>query len=215
MLYRSLPKLAFTFLIVFLMSRPAQANVIAPALLFCPGILPFTGALAFPASILAAIIERPFVQRAGVPHAIWFSLQANFLSLLLGFVLVFAFAWSHYVLSLLWCLLAVAMSIVCEGGYYRAFAFQRDRKLGWGWIAWGNLASSLVLGSISMSAEIVGDLCRLLARDIEPYADVGSLVLFGVSLVVFLASFLVPYVLREKPARIEECGAFAGQETPV
>ena len=56
------------------------ANAIAPSAYFWPGVLPLMLGMAFPATVLAAVIERPFVTRAGVTkHALWYSLQANLL----------------------------------------------------------------------------------------------------------------------------------------
>lgn len=54
------------------------ANTIAPTAYFWHGVLPLTLGMALPASVLAAVLERPFVTAAGVrDHALWFSLQAN------------------------------------------------------------------------------------------------------------------------------------------
>jgi hypothetical protein len=61
------------------------ANVIAPSVLLLPGVLPLSGFAAFPASILAALIEGPFLAHAGLRrHVRCYSLQANLISLLLG-----------------------------------------------------------------------------------------------------------------------------------
>ena len=76
-------------LAVLTFAIPAFANTIAPTAYFWPGVLPLTLGLALPATVLAAVLERPFVSRAGVTeHTLWYSLQANCVSPVLGFVML-------------------------------------------------------------------------------------------------------------------------------
>jgi hypothetical protein len=132
--------IAGVFLLAF--ASPTLANSIAPSAFFLPGILPMTMGLALPASVLAAVLERPFVSRAGVGrYALWYSLQANFLSLLIGYVTMpFAYA-IIYVIGPLWCIIAISISILSEGWYYSGVGIKTPGKLRWGWIVGGNVFS--------------------------------------------------------------------------
>jgi hypothetical protein len=59
------------------------ANVITSDMGLIPGLAIAGPALGLPLSVLASFLERPFVSLAGVRrHAIWYSLQANCISLL-------------------------------------------------------------------------------------------------------------------------------------
>src|SRR5262249_41298362 len=74
-------------LFVLALTSTALANSIAPTAYFSPGVLPLMLGMALPASVLAAVLERPFVSRAGVQeYAFWYSLQANLVSLVIGYL---------------------------------------------------------------------------------------------------------------------------------
>jgi hypothetical protein len=61
----------------------AKANGISPYVYFWPGFITITIVFAFPASVLAAFIERPFYSAAGLQRRpLPLSLRANFLSTL-------------------------------------------------------------------------------------------------------------------------------------
>ena len=62
---RNTPLLLAVILLLALAS-PALANTIAPTAYFWPGVLPLMWSMALPASVLAAVLESPFVSRAGV-----------------------------------------------------------------------------------------------------------------------------------------------------
>src|SRR5947209_12590324 len=77
----------FAAILLLAFASPAFANSIAPTAYFWPGVLPLMLGMALPASVLAAVLERPFVSRAGVrEYAFWYSLQANLVSLVIGYV---------------------------------------------------------------------------------------------------------------------------------
>jgi len=82
-----LPVLAL--LLVLLLATTAMANVIAPFVWLWPGVVAMSFPVSLPATVLAAFLERPFVSRSGIQrHALRYSLRANFLSLLVGVVLM-------------------------------------------------------------------------------------------------------------------------------
>src|SRR5213082_938665 len=97
--YSSLPAALF----LFAFAQPAFANSIAPTAYFWPGVLPLAFGLALPASVLAAFLERPFVTRAGVrEYALWYSLQANLVSLAVGYLTVPVGLVAIYTIGPLW-----------------------------------------------------------------------------------------------------------------
>jgi len=66
---------------------PILANTITADMGLIPGLALAGPALGLPLSVFAAFLERPFISLAGVcSDAIWYSLQANFVSLLIGYV---------------------------------------------------------------------------------------------------------------------------------
>ena len=133
---------------------PMLANTITADMGLIPG-LAFAGpGMGLPLSVLASFVERPFYTRAGVcSRTIWYSLQANLVSLLVGFALlaagvvvgsgVFARASVAAIdraVFLVWPFVAVGVSAVVE----RAYLANRVRggRVGWGWSTAGNIVSA-------------------------------------------------------------------------
>ncbi|MAT69280.1 MAG: hypothetical protein CMJ58_07105 [Planctomycetaceae bacterium] len=114
--------------------------------MFFPGILPLYGMeFAVPASVLAALIERPFFLRAGVTRdALRLSLRANLASMLVGFCLTLLLIAAIYIIGPLWCVIAVGVSIAVEGHVVKGAA-PADGQLRWRWIALGNILSSTIV----------------------------------------------------------------------
>src|SRR6266511_900444 len=139
----------YTFLMVpadfgLTITHSVFANSIAPTAYFWPGLLPLSVGLALPASVLAAFLERPSVTRAGVrEHSLRYSLQANFISLVIGYVTLPVGIYAIYTIGPLWSLIAVGISVVTEGWYYQWAS--KNAGLRWGWVVWGNLFSSVLL----------------------------------------------------------------------
>ena len=156
--------------------------------------------MALPATVLAAIVERPFLIRAGVSHyPLWYSLQANFASLLLGLLtLPLALGFIQSV-PFLWSPIAVSLSIAVEGWYLCRRAVPVSSTFRWGPVIWANVARSGLL--LALAVFIVLPLYdrRDLASFLEPYEHtllVGSSVL---CLTLLIASFCVT-VLRGQPS---------------
>ena len=134
-----------------LSSGIAWANSLAPFIWLWPGVIIMSGWGSLPATVLAAVIERPFVTRAGLnSQPLIFSLQANALSLLAGFVAVpIAGAILYTPLILLWPFAAVTCSIIVESVYLRIRAVEQGLQFKRTPIVIGNLCSSGVLMLIS------------------------------------------------------------------
>lgn len=131
-----------------LLPAAAQANVALPTLFYGLGGAAVTALM----TLLAAVIERPFVTRAGVARlALLHSLLANVLS---GSIGILAIALLEAIdlpepdsLDLtMFLLLAIGLliSIVVEGLYYWLLR-RRAGGLRWRWVALGNVVSLLVL----------------------------------------------------------------------
>jgi hypothetical protein len=200
--------------ILFLvLARPVMANVIGPSAGFFPGFLPLALWLALPASVLAAFLERPFVSRAGVRnHALWYSLQANLVSLAVGYLTLPVAIEMIYLNPFLWSPVAVAASIWCEGTYYRLRGLKGTRPLRWRPVIWGNVVSSLVLLFLPGIAAWLRQADSSLTWRLAPYE--AGLLWGGVagSIALFAVSFLVP-ILRP-PAGVPTEASPPGGEHP-
>ncbi|HID21689.1 MAG TPA: hypothetical protein EYP14_04735, partial [Planctomycetaceae bacterium] len=108
----------------------AYANSISPYVWFWPGIVSIALPYALPASLLAALIERPFLTAGGIGgRALLVSLRANFLSALVGLLLI-PVGWpALYAIGPLWCAIAFAVSCGVELFYIRRFV--GPFSLGW------------------------------------------------------------------------------------
>jgi hypothetical protein len=191
--------LATIFLLAF--ASAAFANSIAPTAYFWPGVLPVMVGMALPASVLAAVLERPFISRAGVPeHALWYSLQANLLSLLIGYLTLPVGIYAIYTIGPLWSLIAVAMSVVSEGLYYQWRAIKGSGRIRWRWIIWGNVFSSLVLLLLPYLAITMNESQPSFVWELYPYEDAMLWVSVTLSIIVFVGSFFVPGLLQRMRA---------------
>ena len=126
------------------------ANTITADMGLIPGLAIAGPAMGLPLSILASFLERPFISLAGVQHhAIWYSIQANTISLLVGYVGVFAAAFIGEALPrwapsepvfTVWPFVAVAVSILVERTYLSIRTSEFHPK--WRWIIVGNVLSA-------------------------------------------------------------------------
>src|SRR5690606_25985447 len=100
-----------------------------------------------PLSVMAAVIERPLLSAAGLRrHAVWYSIQANVVSLLVGYPLVLIVAALADVFGdealMLWPFAAVLISTCVEWAYLNWRAACQPR-LHFGRVLGGNLVSAL------------------------------------------------------------------------
>jgi hypothetical protein len=167
--------------------RIASANMVSPYVYFWPGFISFSIAFAFPASVLAAFIERPFLTAAGVKRrTLVFSMRANFLSTIAGILIVPIGYHVFFAIGPIWSVMAVGASCFIEISYLRGFSRQSCTL---GWAVAGNIVSSVVLIAIPHLAVEIRDNYRHLARALaEQEAWLGWAAL-GVSIALFLASF--------------------------
>ena len=101
---------------------------------------------AIPIALLAAVLERPFVSAAGVRrNALAHSIRANLLSSLLVLSCLLALAYSGSGVSLPVLILAIPISVLVEGGYYRAVLKRGGGDLDWGFIFGANLTSPICI----------------------------------------------------------------------
>lgn len=170
--------------------RVAHANSLSPYVYFWPGIISITLVYAFPASLLAAFIERPFLTAAGIKrYPLVLSLRANFVSTIVGILLIPIGYPALYTIGPLWCLAAFGISCIVEISYFRRFSHQSFTS---GWAVGGNAVSSAVLMTLPpIAITITHDYYRL-AWSLEPHQTWMTLSALGVSVALFLASFAMP-----------------------
>ena len=132
---------------------PAFANTTIPILF---GAMPGDDFVAWTvlATLLVAVIERPFVSKAGVAkRALLHSTVANLLSMLLAPLAIVATRvlpeygrWSYGDIAFgLTTLGGLAISIVSEFGYYRLITRRGPAKARLAWVALGNAVSLAVI----------------------------------------------------------------------
>ena len=177
-------------IVVCTVAEVAYGNIIAPTLF--PGVLPLSvnWLLAIPTTVLVAVLERPFVRRAGVTegtlrHCLW----ANVISTAVGFLISPITMWIVFsVLALTWLLVGVAGSVLIEGVYYRRFAQVEAKGLRWAWITAGNVLSSFLLLAMTPIAYYLEEHYRHLARLVQRHQPTILLMLaLALGVVLWLA----------------------------
>src|SRR5262245_635604 len=116
------------------------ANTLTADMGMIPGLAFVGPAMGLPLSVLAGFIERPFYTRAGVQrHALWYSLQANCVSLGFGFAATLLFMFLndllHYAFDFfaVWPFFAVCVSILVERTYLQRYANADPTPIRWSW----------------------------------------------------------------------------------
>ena len=167
--------------------RVAHANSLSPYVYFWPGIISITLVYAFPASLLAAFLERPFLTNAGINHRpLVLSLRANFLSTIAGILLIPIGYPALYTIGPLWCIVAFGVSCAVEIFYLRRYSHQ---SFTWGWAVGGNAISSAVLMILPPIAIAIRQNNYQLAWSLERHQVWLAWSSLGVSVALFLASF--------------------------
>ncbi len=194
--------LVLAVVLLLAVASPAFGDMISPTLYFWPGVVPLMLGLAVPASVLAAVLERPFVSRAGVDeYALWYSLQANCISMMLGFLALPVGIFGVYMCPPLWSMIAVAGSCISEGYWYRWVAIPQQKKMSWLTIVGANLFSSFVLAALPDAALALKEVKPDLKWVLAPYQDTLYWGCVGASGLLFIASFFVPEYLRSRKRR--------------
>jgi hypothetical protein len=192
----------FLFLLAVLgLCDIAQANSISPYVYFWPGVISITVIYAFPASVLAAFLERPFLTAAGIKRrTLVLSLRANFYSTLVGVLLIPVGYQALYTIGVLWCVLAFGVSCITEVYYLRRCAHQ---QFTWRWVVGGNAASSLVLMGVPPIVLWIKHHNQQLVQLIEQYQTWMGWLACGAAVVVFVASLVWRSVVATSPSPVD------------
>lgn len=183
-----------TLVLTLGLCRVAYANSLSPYVYFWPGIISITLVYAFPASLLAAFIERPFLTVAGIKlRPFVLSLQANFVSTIVGILLIPIGYPALSMIGPLWCIAAFGISCMVEIFYLRRYSYQTFSS---GWAVAGNAVSSAVLMILPLIAIVIKQNNYQLALSLEPHERWMALSAFGVSVALFLLSFALPVVAQ-------------------
>ena len=176
------------------------ANTITADMGMIPGMAMVGPAMGLPLSVLAAFLERPFVSLAGVRgrgDAIWYSLQANFISLLVGYggllaaaIIDNAFKWwgPNDPIFTVWPFLAVAISIFVERTYIASRL--RDVRVGWGWMILGNILSAAACIGLLVLVSYLRQRYPELRRAVTPYHNVLQAIAGLGSITLFVVAFM-------------------------
>ncbi len=174
----------------------AYANSLSPYVYFWPGIISITVAYAFPASLLAAFLERPFLSAAGIRRRpLILSLRANFVSTVAGLLLIPVGYPALLTIGPLWCVVAFGVSCAVEIYYLRRYSHQAFTS---GWLLGGNAVSSVVLMALPPVAIIIRQNNLQLVWSLEPYLRWLALLTLIVSLTLFLGSFVWPVAAKSE-----------------
>ena len=190
-------------LVATMAPTPAHANAFVTFLVFIYLLDASTSAIFLLASSVAAgILERPFVARAGVRESvIWYSLQANLVNLITGFLAAPFLVFVGYLLGPLWLGVALVVSILSKGFYLQWRAVATPEKIRWRWIVIGNIVSSAVVLLLPIIALWIREEYPLLQWKYHRFK--GSLAEIGVvgSVGAFGLAFLMPAILRARKQR--------------
>ena len=155
-----------SFVLLLIFARTVQANSISSSAYLFPGVHPMNPIFGGLGTILAAIIERPFLRQAGIEsNTLRVSLRANFLSLVVGFLWMILGITLLSFVPLVYILLSIGISIGIEGGFIRSKAPSSR----WSFIVAGNILSAFVLVVISIGTDILRESYRGLPRRVEPH----------------------------------------------
>jgi hypothetical protein len=174
------------------------ANSIAADAGLIPGFAIFGPALGLPLSVFAAFLERPFVTRVGFQSsAIWFSLQANFVSLLVGYVATLCVVpfmmHTNVNFGYVWPLVAIVISTLTERGYLE---MRLKKAVPFLPIAIGNLISAAACIAVLALAVHLRVLVPELRVTLGDYEMPMNIAVAAASLILLLGSFAAKNPLR-------------------
>lgn len=178
--------LSLCVLMVLVFCQFAYANGIASYVFFWPGLIFINVYYAFPASILASILERPFLTLSGIKqHTLIYSLQANFVSMLIGILLAPAGMFFLFIVGPFYLIFVVTVSHLVEMKYYRSknLRFRSEIAL------LGNILSCFILFFLPLFATEFRESHRYLALRLSYHSTWMNSTAFIISALVFLYSF--------------------------
>jgi hypothetical protein len=178
------------------------ANTITADMGMIPGLAFVGPAFGLPLSALSAFVERPFYTAGGVrSNTLWYSLQANLVSLIVGLPLCIMFGLLMSILGLqasddafflAWPAVAVACSIVIERTYVARRAGAGASNVSWVWSAVGNIVSAAICVAILFAVVSIRETHPEIAHAVTPVNTELTVIAFGGSAALFVASFIVP-----------------------
>lgn len=190
--------------VLFLMRRqtkllgrpPMITGILANTITADMGLIPGLGIIGplfgLPLSVMAAVIERPFLTVAGLKQGtVWYSIQANFVSLLAGYPLVCLAAGLASLgdgALLLWPFAAVLISTIIERAYINKRVGGPVLPLGWALAA--NVVSALTCILILVPVRALDR--PEIKQALLPYRTVLSVVLGLFCVAAVVGSFVVP-----------------------
>jgi len=167
------------------------ANTITADMGMIPGLGFLGPAMGLPLSVLAAVVERPFYTLAGVRrNTIWYSLQANLVSLGVGFVGTLVAAPMGDAMYTVWPFLAVAVSIVVERNYLQRRV--SPNVVIWEWTILGNMLSAALCVAILYFIVYLRNAYPAWDHRMRPYAPTIQVITFFGCAAAFAYSFLWP-----------------------
>ncbi len=188
------------------------ANTLAPWLPFTPGFSAFNFELAIPMTLLAAVIERPFLTAGGLGRwTLARSIQANLCSTLIGVLTVLpATALAYTIGPFVWPI-AVTLSVLVERIFLTRTGPGDDRVLRLGWVVGGNLVSSPVLWIIPFAVFAIQDASPNVRSALAPHKGWLRLSTVGASGIAILSACIMPFLADSQPrARETATTATAG-----
>ena len=182
------------FVVILWICRVAEANSLSPYVHFWPGIISITLVYAFPASLLAAFIERPFLTTGGIKRRpLVLTLRANFVSTIIGILLIPIGYPALYAIGPLWCI--AAFCIFCAVEIFCLSRFSQQ-PFSWGWAVGGNAISSVVLMILPPITILIRQDHYRLARALEPHEASMALSAWRVESKKQNVSFFCPAISR-------------------
>jgi hypothetical protein len=165
--------------------------------------------------VLAAFLERPFVSWAGVKeHTLWCSLQANLVSLVIGYITMPLGIYAICTIGPLWSIIAVAMSVISEGWYYR-WRCGEGASVPWVPVVAANVFSSFVLVFLPGITLVIKEANLTLELNLAPFQDALLWGSVGGSGILFIASFFVPCLRQGAKAAPNQQLHLTGVAIPV
>jgi hypothetical protein len=172
----------------------AHANSLAPFAWFWPGVLHVSIVYSFPATVLAALIERDFVRLPGERRgSLVLSLRANLISTIVGILLIPVAMYLLYTPILPPA--AFAISCWVEIAYLKRFV---DPGYSARRLVLGNAISAGTLIVIPIIAEVVKELRPVWPWLMQDYWIETLSVACAVSAVILVAAWFVPAPRREE-----------------
>lgn len=184
------------FMLLVVPATPALANSLASWVWVWPGAISVDPLFGLLPTVLVSFVERPFVSRAGVQkRPLLRSIRANLVSFLAGIPLG-TFVWfarsEEHLVRL--AIVAVAITVVLEIGYFRLALRKESNQLHWAWIVFGNVVSNLLLVGLAITIRTLQENYPELSLLLTPYQGVFVLMHIAISFTMVTAAIAEPTI---------------------